>query len=540
MSGSRPSDTVERRMVGPDTNNSTRDAPDQGGAYRGVSALVMGLGTRQGGVGVARYLVNQGAEVTVTDLRPAEELRSALDELAGLPIRYVLGEHRPEDFERAEIVVRNPGVPAESPWLARARAAGARIEMEMTLFFRACPAPIIGITGTKGKTTTSTLCASILRVARPETVLAGNLVVSALDALPRIRPETPVVIELSSFQLEALGEQGMSPHIAGLTNISQDHLNRYPSFNDYIEAKRNIARHQRPGDWFVVNRDDPIAWAARGVGAGTVVPFGRIAGRGSAGFISSRTVPRFPGPRAPGIDELPPLPRIGAADTSPSRVDLGFYWRADRLIWRWDDTDVEICRRDELPLPGEHAVYNALAASAAAILGGATPDEARQALTQARPVADRQEHVATIDGVEFVNDTTATAPAAVLAALDTFRGRGIVLLAGGAGKGADLRRMATRVAAETRAIVLLEGSATPKLRRMLAEAGAKRIVGPLSSMAEAVDAAAELAWPGDVVLLSPGCASFGMFKDEFERGAAFRAAAQAVAKSRGGSEESGR
>lgn len=242
---------------------------------RGKRVLVMGLGTRSGGLGVTRWLVEQGAEVTVTDLRSAEELRPSLEALRGLPVRFVLGEHRREDFEEAEIVVRNPAVPRESPWLALARAAGARIEMEMTLFFRVCPAPIIGVTGTKGKTTTATLCATILRQWKPETVLAGNLGRSAFELLPAIGPETPVVLELSSWQLEGLDEQRMSPHIAVLTTISPDHLDRYPTFEAYVDAKRAIARHQRPGDWFVVNRDDPVAWSCRDTGIGRVIAFGQ-------------------------------------------------------------------------------------------------------------------------------------------------------------------------------------------------------------------------------------------------------------------------
>lgn len=455
---------------------------------RGARALVMGLGTRQGGVGVARYLVAQGAEVTVTDLRTEADLAPALEELAGLPIRYVLGEHRAEDFERADLVVRNPAVPLDSPWLQRARAAGARIEMEMSLFFRACPAPIVGITGTKGKTTTATLCAGILRVARPDTVLAGNMGTSTLDALPGIRPDTSVVIELSSWQIEGLAEHGLSPHVAVITNISEDHLNRYPSMAAYVEAKRQIARYQGPDDWLVLNRDDPLAWESRSAGAGCVVPFG-MAGDAPAGAFRD----------------------------------------GDRLVWRWDGSEVELLRRDEFPLPGDHAVTNALAAAAAAILAGADPAQVRTGLLAATPVPHRQEIVATIDGVCYVNDTAATAPAAALAALDTFRGRPLVLIAGGAAKGADLGPMARRVAAEASAVVLLDGTATPDLHARLRDAGAARISGPHRSMEDAVRAAAELATPGGVVLLAPGCASFGLFRDEFERGEAFRAAVRALA-----------
>ena len=230
----------------------------------GKRATLVGLGTRAGGVGVARYLASEGAEVTVTDLRPPEALAEPLAALAGLPIRFVLGGHEEEDFtpERADLIVRNPGVPRRAPMLELARSHGLPVEMEMSLFFRACPAPIVGITGTKGKTTVSTLTGELLRSAFPDLVVAGNMGISALDQLPRLHHDVPVVIELSSWQLEALIEHGLSPHVAVLTMIAEDHLNTYDGFADYAATKRGITRHQRAGDWLVVNRDDPEAWRA--------------------------------------------------------------------------------------------------------------------------------------------------------------------------------------------------------------------------------------------------------------------------------------
>ena len=226
---------------------------------RGKRITLIGLGTRSGGLGVARYLVSQGAVVTVTDMRPAEALAEPLAALSGLPIRFVLGGHQERDFtpERADLIVRNPGVPRRAPLLEVARSHGIPVEMEMSLFFRACSAPIVGITGTKGKTTVSTLTGEMLRPAFPDVVVAGNMGVSALEQLPRLRPDEPVVIELSSWQLEALIEHGLAPRVAVLTLIAEDHLNTYDGFADYAATKRGITRHQRPGDLLVANRDDP-------------------------------------------------------------------------------------------------------------------------------------------------------------------------------------------------------------------------------------------------------------------------------------------
>lgn len=466
----------------------------------GKRALVMGLGRHQGGSGVARYLVGAGADVTVTDLRGEDELRPVLEALEGLPIRYVLGGHQAEDFDSADIVVRNPAVPPDSHWLTRARIHGARIVMEMELFFRACPAPIIGVTGTKGKTTTSTLIARMLRQFRADTVLAGNMGASALHTLPKIQPDTPVVLELSSWQLEGLAESRLSPHIAVFTNISQDHRDRYPNFDDYVEAKRNIARFQRPDDWFIVNRDDPIVWESRDAGPARVVAFGRCL-------------------------------MFDSDD-----VEYGATTRDGSFVWHRPDAESAICRVDELPRRSAEWISNALAAFPAAILAGASTDDVRDGLLDEAPLRDRQEIVGTVEGITYVNDSCATAPAATIAALEVFgqpvdgsgegeaERRSIILIAGGSDKQVDLTEMAKRAARDAEAIVLLAGSATEKLRELLLAVGAIRVLGPYHSMEKALDAASALARPGSVVLLSPGCASFGLFRDEFDRGEQFRQA----------------
>jgi UDP-N-acetylmuramoylalanine--D-glutamate ligase len=459
----------------------------------GKRALVMGLGTRQGGVGVTRYLIDQGAEVTVTDLGDAESLQPSLDALRDLPVNYRLGEHVNEDFDNAEVIVRNPGVPVDSPWLERARSRGTPIEMEMSLFFRACPAPIIGITGTKGKTTTATLCASIFALSRPDTVLAGNMGTSALDQLDRIESDTPVILELSSWQLEGLALYEMSPDIAVLTNVSEDHLNRYPSMAAYIEAKRHITRFQSVDDTFIVNRNDHDCWESRKMTRARVIPFGYL-----------------------------------HTDEDGAGVEHG------HLYWQRAGIRSPLIDASEIPLPGDHVVSNALAAAATSLLGGVRLHDVRAALREAQNVPHRQELVATINGVDYINDTTATAPAAAIAALETFHDREIVLIAGGAGKKTNLQRFAALAADRAAWIVLLEGEETPRLQELLAAAGAERIIGPLSSIGSAVEQATSKAMPGAVVLLSPGCASFGMFRDEFDRGEQFRAAVHQLAGTRRG------
>jgi len=447
-----------------------------GSALAGKRVLVMGLGTHRGGLGVARYLAGQGAAVAVTDLRTAEQLAAPLRELAGLPIRYALGGHDEADFTGADLVVRNPAVPRESPYLAAARAAGVPVEMEMSLFFRLCSAPIVGVTGTKGKTTTATLCAAMLAAWRPDTVVAGNMGESALEQLPRIGPETPVVIELSSWQLEGLAEYGLSPHVAVCTNLSPDHLNRYASMADYAAAKRGIVAGQRAGDYAVLNRDDPAIWAFREATPARVLPFGR---------------------EDAGTD--------------------GAWLYGAMLRWRFAGVEYA-CPRERLRAPGEHSALNALAAGLAALALGAPFAAVEAGLDRFAGVRDRLEVIAEVAGVTYVNDTTATAPAAAVAALRAID-RPVVLIAGGSEKRTDFADFAREAAARAKALVLLAGDATPRLRAALLAAGVAeaRLHGPAGSMEEAVSIATHLASPRDVVLLSPACASFGMFRDEFHK-----------------------
>jgi UDP-N-acetylmuramoylalanine--D-glutamate ligase len=481
---------------------------------RDKRVLVMGLGVHGGGLGVARFLVEQGAIVTVTDLRDESQLAPTLAQLAGLPIRFVLGEHRDEDFRAADIVIRNPGVPRESRFLQIARDGGAAIEMEMTLFFRLCPGPIIGITGTKGKTTTTLLASVMLREQFPDTVVAGNLRVSALEQLPQIGPDTPVVLELSSWQLEGLGEAGLSPRYAAFLNLSPDHLDRYGSMQDYAEAKAQIFLHQTHDDVLVLNTGDESSRAMAARAPGRVVWFA-----------------------GPQTDDSSLFDR-GAT---------GAGWRGESLIWQDADRHESICERADVQLRGDHNLANVAAAAALAKSFGVATHNICSAIRAFSGAPDRMELVGEIDGVRYINDTTATAPAAAIAALQSVESPAIVI-AGGADKRLDFKSFARALIDRAKAIVLLDGSATPKLRAALASRGAGEqerkgtarpdlpgspapvlpgaqvppVIGPFDALESAVAAARELARPGDVVLLSPGCASFGMFRNEFDRGEQFR------------------
>ncbi len=453
---------------------------------KGKRVLVMGLGVHGGGLGVARWLVKQGAQVTVTDLKTAGDLDSSLRALRGQPIRFVLGEHRDEDFLTSDLIVRNPGVPRESRFLKLAEERGIPIEMEMGLLVERLPrgsAQVTGITGTKGKTTTTLMAGAILAKANLKTVVAGNLRVSALCLLDQIDAATRVVLELSSWQLEGLVPHQTSPHVAAITNISPDHLNRYRDFDDYASSKATIFRYQQPGDFIVLNLDSP--------------PVTRLAARACSRIVWT---------------------------SSTRALNEGAFREGNALIWQWEGERTEVLDIREMRLKGEHSVANALVAMALAVLNGATPNQVAEGLTAFSGVEHRQEFIREFHGVQYVDDTTATTPAATAAALEALapQARALVLIAGGADKNLEFEDVAREMARRAQHILLLEGTATDKIERALRKVGASNLEGRFSSLEEAVAAAASLARPGDLVLLSPGCASFGMFANEFERGDRFK------------------
>jgi UDP-N-acetylmuramoylalanine--D-glutamate ligase len=319
--------------------------------YASCHALVMGLGVNGGGAGVARFLAQRGARVTVTDLQSPERLAGSMAALKEYDVRFVLGEHREADFLQADFIVRNPAVPRTHPYLRLAESRHIPVHMEMTLFFLECPSRrVAAVTGTKGKTTTTTLLGELLKADGREVVVAGNLRVSALEQLERIRPHTDVVLELSSFQLEGLQDIAYSPPAALITNLMVDHLNRYASLADYFEAKKLIFRFQGPEGILALNRGDPHS---RGLEA-----------------------------EAPG-----------------------------RVVWFGAEDDVpgaERCR-----LRGEHNRANLAGAAAQARPLGVADGIIARAVADFRGVPNRQELIRERHGGQFVNDSAATAwPAA--------------------------------------------------------------------------------------------------------------------------------
>ena len=449
----------------------------------------MGLGLNGGGLGAARFLHARGARVTVTDLKTAGELKPTVDALpAGVGLS--LGSHRMGDFTACDLVVKNPGVPPDSPFLAAARDAGADVETEQSLFLARCPAPVLAVTGSKGKSTTTAALAAILREKEPATRLSGNIGGSPLDFLDELTADTPVVLELSSWQLGDLRGRGLlAPPVAVVTNLLRDHQNRYGSMEEYLQDKRVIAEAQPPDAVLVLNADDP--WHRRfaaGASARIVLCSARQRPAGDGAWLQD------------GVGRVSVEGRSGVAfDTA------------------W------------LPAAGRVIGTNLMAAAAAAASFGIEPATIRRALRRFHGLPHRLEPVGEVAGVRFVNDSAATIPEATMAALAGVTAP-VVLLAGGADKDLDFTELAASAGSVLRC-ALLAGSATAKLDSALRGAGVA-CDGPFPSLEEAFGAARRAAPPGATVLLSPACASFGMFRNEFDRGDRFRALVRQHASSR--------
>jgi UDP-N-acetylmuramoylalanine--D-glutamate ligase len=471
-----------------------------GGALRGRPVTVLGFA--RSGIALARFLADQGADVTIYDGRPIDELADAVTALEGRAVRLAAGPDVDPSaaWASAALVATSPSInpdfPTTEPRLRAALQAlvadpdGPALVSEADLFLRLCPAPTIGVTGTKGKTTTSSLIATILAAdpAHP-VVLGGNIGTPLIERLPELTPSHRVVIELSELQLPTLAR---GTTVAVYTNVTSDHLDRHGSLEGYRAAKRRLAELVDPQGALILNADDPVVAAYADLATAEVRSYG------------------FGHPRPGGVG-----------------VVNG---------WIVADGAGPVMPIDELAIPGRHNVSNALAAVATALQFGLEPVVIRKAAAAFTGVEHRLELVAIIDGVRFVNDSQGTQPDAVVAALNAFDPP-IVLIAGGRDKGVDLRDLAPVVADRAEAAVLI-GESASTLERLFRDAGladTRRAATLDEAVRTAYWIARDLREAGDpqaTVLLSPAAASFDMFVDYAARGRAFVDAVTGIAQQR--------
>src|SRR3984893_4043167 len=445
------------------------------------SRRVLVVGLARTGVATALFCAARGAKVTATDARTENAIGEALAQLRGAGVHLELGGHREKTFLEQDLVIPSPGVPGDAPLLEAARAKGVAIWSEIELADRFLKGRLIGITGTNGKTTTTSLIEHILKTAGVPTILAGNIGTPLIARVEQTNDNTITVVELSSFQLELI--DAFRPNISVFLNLTPDHLDRHHTLEAYGRAKARIFENQTEKDAAILNADD--------------VATKQYAPSTPAVFWFSRQ----------------------------KRVASGCFVRDDEIVFRRDGSDTVLLRRRDIGLRGNHNVENVLAAAAAATLAGVEAPAIAEGGRKFFGVEHRIEFVAKISGVEYFNDSKATNVDATIKALDAFPGNLLVIL-GGKDKGSDYTILRKSLREHAR-MVLLIGAAADKIESQL---GGVVPVERAGTLAHAVELAGESARPGDTVLLSPACASFDQFESYEHRGRVFKQLVRSLAE----------
>ena len=444
--------------------------------FEGKKVLVCGMA--RSGVSAAQCLYELGARVTISDSKAEEKLAEALQPLEGMDIRRCLGDQaQPADLESYDLAVTSPGIPMQAPILRAVQAAGVPLIGELELGAQVSRAPLYAVTGTNGKTTTTTLIGEIFRNLGKTTYVVGNIGYPFTACALRCCEEDVAVAEVSSFQLETIST--FHPHIAVMCNITEDHLNRHGTMEEYIRVKERIFENMGQGDYAVLNLDDPIV-------------------RGMA-------------------ERIPCTP---AFFSRRQEVETGAYLEGEEVVFSLNGHKKRVLRADEIRIPGEHNLENALAATALAMLAGVPAPVVRHTLKTFPGVEHRIETVRTVEGVTYINDSKGTNVDASIRAVRAMKVP-TVLLAGGYDKHTDFLPLAREILASKIHTVVVLGDTAEQIERALRAVGFESILHA-KTFEEAVLLARSCAREGENVLLSPACASFDMFQDYEERGRVFK------------------
>jgi len=436
----------------------------------GKRILVVGLG--KSGVASALFLKAHGARVTVSDTKSGDELRNEIPILLDRGITVETGGHGDRTFRGQDLIVVSPGVPVDAEPLLQARALGESVIGEVELAAQFLSGSIVAITGSNGKTTTTTLTGEIMTAGGFPTLVGGNIGTPAISLADRAQPETMIVLEVSSFQLETI--QTFRPRVAVVLNVTPDHLDRHRTFEVYVDAKARIFENQQGSDFAVLNADDPtcVAMAART--------------RAQVFWFSRQ-----------------------------KEVKQGSWVHDGNILFRDAGGQREIMQVSEIPLKGAHNLENVLAAVCAGGLIGCAPEKIRQAVQNFKAVEHRLEFVATVDGVDYYNDSKATNVDATIKALESFPAN-IHLILGGKDKGSDYTVLNDLLRQRVKCVYTI-GAAAAKIESQI-----KAEIVPAETLESAIRKAHAAAQPGDVVLLAPACASFDQFKNYEHRGQVFK------------------
>ncbi len=438
---------------------------------KGKRVLVVGLG--KSGVASALFLEKRGARVTVSDAKSPDQLRHEIPLLLDHGITVETGQHSERTFRDQDLIVISPGVPFDVPQLVQARALGIPVIGEVELASRFLKGQIVAITGSNGKTTTTTLAGEIIAASGGNVLVGGNIGTPAITFVETSTDDTWVVLEISSFQLETV--ESFHPRIAVVLNVTPDHLDRHHSFEKYASAKSRIFENQNANDFAVLNADNPPCVAMAAATKASVFWFSRL-----------------------------------------QEVTSGAFVREGRIVWRDSHGDREIMPAQEISLKGAHNLENVLAAVCVGMLAGVEPAQIRRAVSEFKAVEHRLEFVATVRGVEYYNDSKATNVDATIKALESFPGR-IHLILGGKDKGSDYSVLNALLKARVKRVYTI-GAAAAKIESQVR--GTE--IASVGTLEAAVKRASESAGAGDVVLLAPACASFDQFDSYEHRGRTFK------------------
>jgi UDP-N-acetylmuramoylalanine--D-glutamate ligase len=437
---------------------------------------VMVVGLARTGLACALFSAAYGAHVTATDDRTESELGETATRLREAGVKLEAGGIREGSFLEQDLIVVSPGVPANIPALAAARKKGIAIWSEIELAWRYLRGKLVAITGSNGKTTTTSLVGHILRTSNISTHVGGNIGTPLLSFVERSSDTDVTVAEVSSFQLETV--DAFRPEIGVMLNLTPDHLDRHATFEDYAAAKMRMFENQLERDWAVLNADDPE--------------------------VTKRT---------------PAKPKL-CWFSRQKRVAVGAFLLNDNIMFRNEGFEVELAKRSQIPLRGEHNLENVLAACAASYLAGATPAAIAKGVKTFQAVEHRLEFVAEIGGVEFFNDSKATNVDAAVKALEAFPS-GLRVILGGKDKGSPYTPLVPLLKERARQVLLI-GAAAPKIADDLAELGTVVPIERADTLERAVHLAYRSAEAGDTVLLAPACSSFDQFENYEHRGRTFK------------------
>ena len=438
----------------------------------GKRVLVVGLG--RSGVASALFLQSRGARVTVSDAKSEDQLREQIPTLLDAGIAVETGAHGERTFRNQDLIVVSPGVPVDAEPLVQARAFGQSVIGEIELASQFLLGPIVAITGSNGKTTTTTLVGEILVASGLKTMVGGNIGTAAISLAEKATPETAIVLEVSSFQLETI--RTFRPKVAVVLNVTPDHLDRHRTFAAYVDAKARIFENQQADDFAVLNADDPTCVELAGRTRAQVFWFSR-----------------------------------------EREVESGAFVRDGQAVFRRNGSAQIMLAVSEIPLKGSHNLENVLAAVCAGALMGCAPEKIRAAISNFKAVEHRLEYVATIGGVEYYNDSKATNVDATMKALQSFPAN-IHLILGGKDKGSDYTLLSELLRERVKSVYTI-GAAAEKIQSHIK--GTTQIVSS-GTIEAAIKQASATAQPGDVVLLAPACASFDQFQNYEHRGRVFK------------------